>query len=232
MRHVEQDEGRRRGQRLAQGLLGVAEAVDVVALARQRAGHGRAHRGVVVDEHHAWTVHVAISDATGSRTRTSDPRSSSLQSEMLPPIASTSSRDRVRPSPRPPARSAWAPRPRYDMSNARCALLGAHAHARVADHHVRVRGVRPRARMRTVPPAGVYWSALSSTLRNTRCRATGSARTSTRARSADISMRDLLAVRLAVAAGQLAQDLHEVHRVFGHGEPPLARRRARPRAAS
>ena len=33
----------------------------------------------------------------------------------------------------------------------------------------------------------------------------------------------LLAVRLAIAAGQLAHDLHEVHHVFRNGEPPLAR---------
>jgi hypothetical protein len=108
--------------------------------------------------------------AAGLALRTRGPlRSTARCCRPSPPPARVTGSGRVRALP-PAVPGPHVPR--YDMSNARsrssalmptpvsltttCACTGS-----------------AQSRRRTMPPAGVYWSALSSTLRNTRCRATG-----------------------------------------------------------
>ena len=96
----------------------------------------------------------------------------------------------MRPSPRPEpaapeARAAW---PRNENSKARCcspALMP----TPVSLMTTKAWDPDRPARIRTWPPAGVYFTALSRTFRNARCTASESARTGSSGLSAMNSIR-------------------------------------------
>src|SRR5262249_24428328 len=156
---------------------GVAHAVHVEAVVSEDGHDGLDHRGVVVHDVDArLRRHGRTSRPIGNMIVTSSPCPGSERSEIFPPFCSRSSFVTPRPIPRPGIPAATAAGLRHDGVNAwRCSSGVIPAPVSLMTTNACCETTL--ALTRTCPPDGVYFAALSRTLRNARWRATGSAPT-------------------------------------------------------
>src|ERR1019366_6198181 len=167
----------------------VARPVHVEAVERQDRGHQLDHRRIVVHDEDA-PAHAPASRKRGNMIVTSRPWPGSERSEIFPPFLSSRSFVTPRPIPRPGTPDADADGLRQANVNA-CSCSSGVIPAPVSLIMTNACCATTLALTRTCPPAGVYLTALSSTLRNARWSATGSAATGISAPSATNSRRTL-----------------------------------------
>src|ERR1019366_2315103 len=152
-------------------------------------GHRLDHRRIVVHDENA-PAHAPASRRRGNMIVTSSPWPGSERSEIFPPFFSSRSFVTPRPIPRPGRPDADADGLRQANVNA-CFCSSGDIPTPVSLIMTNACCATTLALTRTCPPAGVYLPALSSTLRNARWSATGSAATGISAPSATNSKRTL-----------------------------------------